>query len=252
MESILFSILAVAIVVALFYFATLMPNQAEWRGKRGEQQVCSILMQLPDEYYIWNDIVLQRNGYSVQIDHVVISPYGIFVIETKNYTGRIYGNDDSDQWMKNVYGNKYYFDNPLKQNYSHVKALANLFCKSVKDFIPIVVFLHGADLRCNTHGSVIYAEQLLDEIYSHRTSIMTLADVQHLATILDAATVETEDTRKEHLNKVYESIDRKNSQIINGICPKCGGRLIERSGRYGCFLGCSNYPKCKFTTPPNK
>ncbi|MBR1463254.1 MAG: NERD domain-containing protein [Prevotella sp.] len=249
MEQILFPILAIAIVVGLYYLAKLLPSQAEYRGRRGEQRVFSILKQLPDEYYIWNDIVLQRNGYFVQIDHVVISPYGIFVIETKNYTGWIYGNDDSDQWTKNMYGYKYHFGNPLKQNYSHVKALASLFCKSVNDFIPIVVFLHGANLRCNTRGKVIYAGQLLDEIYSHRSPVMTPAEVQSLAAILNAAAIETKDTRKEHLNKVYESIGRKNYQIYNGICPKCGGQLVERRGRYGYFLGCSNYPKCKFTTP---
>lgn len=83
MEQMLFIMIAVAVVVAVYFLAKLLPSQAEYRGKHGEQRVFSILKRLPDEYYIWNDIVLQRNGYSVQIDHVVISPYGIFVIETK-------------------------------------------------------------------------------------------------------------------------------------------------------------------------
>ena len=245
---VLFPILVIAIVVGwLFYFAKFLPSQAEYRGRLGEQKVCSILKKLPAEYYLWNDIVLQRNGYSVQIDHVVISPYGIFVIETKNYTGWIYGNDDSDQWTKNIYGYRYHFGNPVKQNNSHVKALANLFCMSENSFIPIVVFLDRANLRCNTNATVIYSKQLLDEIYSHGNSIMTLTDVQRLATTLDTATIETEDTRKEHINKVYESIGRKKSIINNGICPKCGGNLVKRKGRYGEFMGCSNYPKCKFT-----
>ena len=249
MELLIFLVLTIAIIVALFYFAKFVPSQAEYHGRQGEQWVFSILKQLPDDYYIWNDIVLQRNGYSVQIDHVVISPYGIFVIETKNYTGRIYGNDDSDQWMKYMYGYKYYFGNPLKQNDSHVKALAELFCLSFNSFFPIVVFLNGADIRCNTRKTVIYADQLLDEIYSHYQPVMMLSDVQRLADVLNSATIETEDTRKEHLNKVYECIGRKNYQIYNGICPKCGGNLVERESRHGSFLGCSNYPKCKFTTP---
>lgn len=249
MEQILFLILAIAVIVGIYFLTRFLPSQAEYRGRRGEQCIFSILKQLPDEYYTGNDIVIQRNGYSVQIDHVVISPYGIFVIETKNYTGWIYGNDDSDQWTKNMYGHKYHFGNPLKQNYSHVKALADLFCMSVNSFIPIVVFLHGADLRCNTSGTVIYAGQLLEEIYSHRQQVMTLSDVQRLTTILNNATIETKETRKEHLNKVYENIGRKNHLIYNGICPKCGGYLVEREGRYGFFLGCSNYPRCKFTTP---
>ena len=85
-----------------YYTTSLLPSQSETRGLRGERKVFSILKELPDEYYIWNNIVLQRNGYSVQIDHIVISPYGIFVIETKNHKGWIYGNDDCDKWTKNV------------------------------------------------------------------------------------------------------------------------------------------------------
>ena len=246
---VLFPILVIAIVVGwLFYFAKFLPSQAEYRGRLGEQKVCSILKKLPAEYYLWNDIVLQCNGYSVQIDHIVISPYGIFVIETKNYTGWIYGTDDSDQWTKNMYGYRYHFGNPVKQNNSHVKALANLFCMSDNSFIPIVVFLDKANLRCKTNATVIYARQLLDEIYSHNNFVMTLTEVQRLSTTLNAATIETEDTRKEHINKVYESVGRKKSMIDNGICPQCGGNLVKRKGRYGEFIGCSNYPNCKFTT----
>ncbi|MBQ7421431.1 MAG: NERD domain-containing protein [Prevotella sp.] len=232
----------------MFYLAKQLPSQAEYRGRRGEKTVTSILQSLPDEYYLWNDVYLQRNGYSVQIDHVVISRYGIFVIETKNYTGWIYGNDDADQWTKNMYGYRYHFGNPLKQNYSHVKALATLFCMSVNQFFPVVVFLHGATLKCHTRGTVIYAGELLDVIYSHKTEVMSFADVQQLADMLNSASIETETTRQEHLSQVYQSIYHKNSQIYNGICPKCGGQLVERQGRYGYFVGCSNYPRCRFTT----
>lgn len=244
----LYLIFPIAIIATIFYFARFLPNQAEYRGKRGEEKVRIILEQLPDEYFLWNDIVLQRNGYSTQIDHVVISPYGVFVIETKNYTGWIYGNDNSDQWTKNNHGNCYHFGNPIKQNYSHVKALSSLFCMSENSFVPIVVFLHKANLRCKTTATVIYASQLLDEIYKYRNSVMTLIDVQRLANILNSAIIETDNTRKDHLEKVYKSIEHKNSMINNGICPQCGGQLVDRKGRYGYFIGCSNYPRCKFTT----
>ena len=96
MEFIIIVTIAIAVVSLLYYIASLLPSQSETRGLRGERKVFSILKELPDEYYIWNDIVLQRNGYSVQIDHIVISPYGIFVIETKNFKGWIYGQDKID------------------------------------------------------------------------------------------------------------------------------------------------------------
>lgn len=246
---ILISILVIAIILAFLYFATFLPSQAKFRGMLGEHTVAYYLNKLPEDYYLWNDIVLQQNGYSVQIDHVVISIYGIFVIETKNYTGNIIGNDDCDQWTKNVYGYKYHFGNPIKQNHSHVNALRKLFSMPEHFFIPIVVFLPGANLHCNTRGIILYASQLLDEIYKHKTQVITLDDVKRLSTILNAETIETKDTRKEHLNKVYERINKKNDLISKGICPNCGGHLVERRGRYGVFLGCSNYPKCKFCKP---
>ena len=249
MELIIIVIIAIAVVALLYYIASLLPSQSETRGLRGERMVFSILKELPDEYYIWNDIVLQRNGYSVQIDHIVISPYGIFVIETKNFKGWIYGNDDCDKWTKMYYGRKYHFNNPVKQNHSHVKALANLFCMSENQFIPIVVFLHSAELNTQTYSTVIYAGQLYEEICKYRNQVMSLLDVQRLATILNAATVETDNTRNNHMNIVYQRINRKDYLVNNKICPQCGGKLIGRSGRYGYFLGCSNYPKCKFTTP---
>lgn len=248
MEILIWLLVAIAIIVAVYFIANLTSGQAEYRGWKGEKKVFSILKRLSDDYYVWNDIVLQQNGYSVQIDHVVISQYGIFVIETKNYTGIIYGNETSDKWTKNMFGYHYHFANPIKQNRSHVKALANLFCISIDSFIPIVVFLHGAELQCNTQSTVIYAGQLLEVINDYCHPVMTSSDVQRLVTILNTATVENENTRLDHLNKVNERIKRKNYMIYNGICPNCGGRLVEREGRYGNFIGCSNYPRCKFTT----
>lgn len=247
MELFVFLFFAIAIIALLFIIGSFIPSQNESRGKRGEKIVFSILKELPDDYYIWNDIILQRNGYSVQIDHLVISPYGIFVIETKNMSGWIYGNDDCEKWTKTNWGRKYRFHNPVKQNHAHVMALADLFCMSIDKFIPIVVFLHGVNLCSKTNSIVIYADQLLDEIYKFRLPVMSLIDVQHLANILNAATVETKDTRNEHMNKVYQRKQCKNNLISNNICPLCGGRLVERSGSYGNFLGCSNYPSCKFT-----
>lgn len=54
-----------------------------------------------------------------------------------------------------------------------------------------------------------------------------------------------------NINKVIKNnrIRKKstNDYSKNIICPKCGGNLVERTGEYGKFYGCSNYPKCKYT-----
>ena len=185
---------------------------------------------------------------SVQIDHVVISVYGIFVIETKNYTGWIYGTDASEKWVKNMYGTKYYFQNPLRQNYSHVKTLQRMFGLPIDKFVPVVVFLRGATLKCDTQGTVIYSSQLKHFIRSYAVQILSVSDVERLVKTLSLQNIIDKRVRKAHIENVHQRLYQTKRSIQNGICPRCGGRLVEWQGQYGSFLGCSNYPRCKFTT----
>ena len=221
-------------------------NQANIRGRRGERRVSSRLFSLPSEYHIFNDVHIEVQGRSVQIDHIVASRYGIFVIETKNYTGWIYGNDNSEFWIKNMYGNKYQFRNPLKQNYSHVKSLQALLGVPESKFIPIVVFLNGATLKCDTTGVVIYSHQLRRTILDHSVPLFSDAEVEKMITLLSSSRIVEKNRRSNHVHKIKEDINEKQALITSGICPRCKGKLVVRRGKYGEFLGCSNYPQCNF------
>lgn len=132
------------------------------KGYLGEAAVANRLAKLPQEQYrILNDIMLKtKHGTISQIDHIVVSIYGIFVIETKNYKGWITGSEFGEQWTKNMYGKKYSFCNPLKQNYGHMKVLEEKLHLSEEKFIPIVVFGGNAALKVDTSKSVIYIRQL--------------------------------------------------------------------------------------------
>ncbi len=70
------------------------------KGKRGEKLVAQVLSQLPEEYVILNDVVLPTTSGTTQIDHIVVSKYGVFTIETKNYRGDIYGDDNRQEWTQ--------------------------------------------------------------------------------------------------------------------------------------------------------
>ena len=91
-----FIITPILFFIVLIYLAF---NRKKITGKLGEKIVGLNLKKLPDEYRIFNDVYIQENGFSTQIDHLVISPYGIFVIETKNYKGDIYGVSCKSPWM---------------------------------------------------------------------------------------------------------------------------------------------------------
>ena len=246
MDGALFIIVVILIFAGVIY---LRMNQANIRGWFGEKNVSTRLQTLPDDYILFNDVYINVGGRSVQIDHVIVSIYGIFVVETKNYKGWIYGTDNSEYWTKNVFGNKYQFRNPIKQNYSHVWALKNLLEVPEDKFIPVVVFLGGATLKCDTQGIVIYSGQLRRLILSYHFPVFSQNEVTGIANRLASANCIDKNRKKEHAYSVRQDIAEKNALIRGGICPRCKGHLVERRGKYGRFLGCTNYPRCKFTIP---
>ena len=218
------------------------------KGRLGENKVSNILKRLSDEYFVINDLLLKTSRGTTQIDHVVISKYGIFVIETKNYTGWIYGGENAENWTKNVYGNKYSFRNPLKQNYAHIKALMEILGDSSSTvFIPIVAFSNQADIKVQCSKEVINFYELLRTISCYQQERLTDTEVQQYVHKLSNLTEYTREEKKEHISNIQNEISKKNESLNNGICPSCGNKLVPRQGKYGNFLGCSNYPNCRFT-----
>jgi len=223
-------------------------TKAKRIGARGERHVSRILNKLPEsEYIVLNDLMIANEYGTSQIDHLVLSIYGIFVIETKNYSGMIYGGEKSEQWTKNMYGNKYSFRNPIKQNYGHIKALSEKLNIPTAMFTPIVVFTPRANLKGDFESTVIYSNELLGEIKYHNTIKFTKEKLNEFNEILSKSTMYDFSQKEDHVKEVKTKIKEKNILIRKGICPKCGGELKLRKGKYGTFYGCSNYPKCKFT-----
>lgn len=241
--------LIVFLIVFLFFLLNRPSefNEAEYLGKEGEKQISSILNTLDKEYFIFNNIYLTFMNETVQIDHIVLSSYGIFIIETKNYSGWIYGTDNSELWIKNMYGKKYKFRNPLKQNISHMILLKKLLKLSENKFIPIVVFLENATLKCKTENFVIYSFELKNFIKNYTTPILDKNTLYEIKKKLEDYSIVDKNIEKEHIKNIRKKINLKENLINNDICPKCGGKLVRRKGPYGIFIGCSNYPKCKFS-----
>ncbi len=239
-------------------------NSARQKGKRGEMRVFSILSQLSDEYTILNDLVLRTDKGTTQIDHVVVSKYGVFTIETKNYRGEIYGDDKRQKWTQLIvtkvtyakkrwktytYVTKNNFYNPVKQSLGHafrIKELLYAF-PHVK-IVPIVAFAGDAILsNIDTRHHVVYKEKLPEIIDRYKTICLTDNDVQAIIDILGNNNIREFLSDRQHVKNIRAAARKANKTINAGICPKCGGQLVKRRGKYGSFYGCSNYPKCKFT-----
>lgn len=233
-------------------------------GKNGEQRAARNIANLPsNEYFVINDLLINRwHEYTSQIDHVVVSRYGIFVIETKNITGHIYGSENAQKWKR--YWKAWYrgwersneleFDNPILQNKAHIEALKVFLRNYNVNYISIVAFNPEAELYVHTNESIVIGwNGIANCIFSHRTPQISQEEARQIYEHLRAVNITDPAQRKQHANRaqVNKNIyDKKKIQAVSqGRCPKCGGNLILRNGKYGAFYGCSNYPNCKYTHP---
>ena len=222
------------------------------KGFIGEHRVAKQFSKLELEgYRIINDTMLQTKRGTSQIDHVILTPFGIIVVETKNFSGWIFGDEKSDYWIKNVYGKKYKFQNPLKQNYGHIKALKEVLpdYKHVS-FHSFIVFAGIAEIKSSSINSrVVKPEDLYSEILAHRgIEQLNSEDIEKIYNLLIKINIKDRKIRKQHVKGINKSIG-KNKRLNNSkVCPKCNATLVLRSSKYGEFYGCSNFPKCRFKT----
>ncbi len=193
------------------------------RGNVGEWQVANVLRQLnPEQFVVLNDIMFEKQKTAAneiattQIDHIVVSIYGIFVIETKNYAGKIYGTEKSPKWQYYSHGNKYEFYNPLRQNYKHTKTLQDLLMRNAQaigimgvDFLiyPIVAFSGNAEIRVQVTGAdVVYFGNVPQAIYSHCSQpVLTKQQVDNIVNCILYHNVNSDEKKQEHIQNIRQS-----------------------------------------------
>ena len=237
-----------AIVLLVAVYRLFRPIVKGWFG---EKTIALFLSRLPkEEYTILRDISLTTDTGTTQIDHIVVSLYGIFIIETKNYKGWIFGGEKSPLWTQNIYGKKKSFMNPLLQNYAHVKAVeARLGSYANVPILPIVAFSPNSDLKTKTTSHVVHFQKVNGVIREYHHKVIEPADIAAIVEIICNQDVTSSETRKEHIALIREKKAVIENAEVGGTCPKCSGILVERKGKSGRFIGCSNYPKCRFKKP---
>ncbi len=243
-------ILALILAVYVIRFLFVKVYLPKIKGVKGEYSVRKRLRKLnKKEYRIFNDVYLRINGRSTQIDHLIISVYGIFVIETKNYKGWIHGGENSEYWTQSLYKKKTKIINPVRQNWAHINFLKNILSdyKYIK-YHSIIVFAGRAKLK-NVYSKipVVYKHKLLKTIKQEKTPYLSFEDIDVISNKIREFIVTDKKRKIEHKRYVKRNIKRRKKNLNSLVCPYCGGNLVIRKGKYGRFYGCSNYPKCKFS-----
>ncbi|NVK04465.1 MAG: NERD domain-containing protein [Flavobacteriia bacterium] len=244
-------IISLLIIGTLFVY--LKPGikraRAVAKGKLGELKVQRILKRLPRrKYKIFNDVLIGNGGRYSQIDHVIISQFGIFIIETKNYNGWLFGSDRYKYWTQTLGRKKFKIYNPVWQNNAHVRAMKSLGREfSSATYHPIVVFAGNAKLKkIDTQSELVYIRNIRRHLKLYREKALSEQQVARLVNGLIEADKSSNATsvrlHKEHIES------RKMTQSSNEFnCPSCGSELVKRFGKHGEFMGCSSYPRCRYT-----
>ena len=242
------TLFAIVFIASLLVFSSgyLILSLPAVRGWVGEAIVGLSLKRLVKKYggrLINNVIVLGKDGKTSQIDHVYVSPKGVFVIETKNYAGRIYGNDDQKQWTQVlVFGStKKRLYNPVQQNRVHIRRLQEALGEQL-DMFNVVVFVHGNIEFIDS--DYVYSLGGLRNLIAEKDGIYSSERVTSIVSAIKAFKDKPASTTKQHI----EGIKATKKTIDEGVCPRCGGKLVLRTAKKDGhqFYGCENFPRCRF------
>lgn len=198
-------VLLFAIFGAVFALRRWIGNPATI-GKLGERVIAKRLRAgLPkDEYLILSDIYLPiEDNATTQIDHVVVSRYGIFVVESKNYSGWIFGDKDSPKWTQTMFRKKSTFQNPIRQNYRHICAIAENLGIPKMYLKSVVVFTGDCEFKTEMPECVVYSRKVATYICTFTEPIINEKQVSEIAEVMQEWNqCVTDAQRKKHVSNL--------------------------------------------------
>ncbi len=203
-----------------------------------------------EKYHLIKNVTLPTADGSTQIDHVIVSIYGIFVIETKNMEGWIFGNPDHEKWTQTIYKCSYKFQNPLKQNYKHVKALQALLGITNDPIFLLVIFIGDSTFKTEMPENVTQGIDFIRYIKSKTRPILSKLDVSKIINSIENVRIKPSfKTNREHVRHVKDIVNQKENSSSH-TCPRCGNSMVLRKTKKGesigkKFWGCSKFPKCR-------
>ncbi len=220
-----------------------------FKGILGETLVkFAAKLRLPAEtYHPFYNVTLPSPDGTTQIDHIFVSRFGIFVVETKNMKGWIFGDENQAQWTQKIFKKSFTFQNPLRQNYKHVKALEASLVVPPGVIHSVVVFVGESTFKSPMPPNVTRGGGYIKYIKSYRDPVLTDSEVQDVLEQIQSGRLKpSRETHRKHV----QHLKSRSDPAAERMCPKCGSSMVLRKAKRGAnsgkqFWGCSMYPKCK-------
>lgn len=129
------------------------------------------------DYRLLRNVTLPVEGGTTQIDHIIVSRFGVFVIETKNMKGWIFGGERQKTWTQKIYRHSVKFQNPLHQNVKHVKALEALLGIDGSAIHSVIIFIGGSTFKTPMPENVTQAFGFLRYVKAKTAVVLSDARV---------------------------------------------------------------------------
>lgn len=224
-----------------------MSNLKGWWGEKIAQFGFWIFLD-NKIYRRLHNVILETGNGTTQVDHVYLSRYGIFVIETKHMKGWIFGSEKDKQWTQKFRGGKSFkFQNPLRQNYRHVKAISEALAADEQHVHSIILFISDDRLQLKTpmpenvtrspFVATRYIKRFTEPVFSDEELSRFENELQ--------AIKDSQISTREHVENI------KNRYAQTDTCPKCGSAMVRRVGKKdsnkgNVYMACSAFPKCHY------
>lgn len=245
------------------------------KGIKGEYLTYKYLKSLKGhQRYLFNLYLPKDDKGTTELDVVLLHESGIYVFESKNYSGWIFGTETQKNWVQTLPQGKgkvkkQYFYNPIMQNKGHIKWLKSYILMEDVSIYSCIVFSNRCTLKdinlTSGEHVVINRYDILKTVEKNvakNGKILTIAEIENLYSKLYPLTQVNEMTKNAHIQAIQNKKHEEKREVIHNeplqeslkkenFCPQCGAKLVERmagKGKYQgkIFLGCSDYPKCKY------
>lgn len=242
--------------MGLFDFLKKIPTLNEINGGFGEWMAKTYSKTIPGALVLHDVLIDGADGYTSQIDLVLVGNRGVYVVEVKSFSNaKIYGDTKNPKWHYYSHGKKYEIYSPLRQNQKHVEYL-EAFLKEFGD-VPVfsIVTMICDDFKISGENptdtiicnSLPAMERGLYKIAENKPEIFDDTQKREIFDYIKNNQHVGKEARAAHKQNVIaykESLEEIKKQKI---CPYCKSELVLRNGKNGKFYGCKNYPKCRYT-----
>jgi restriction system protein len=231
-----------AIIIAFF-------KSPFFKGVIGEAavKISANLLLDKNQYKPIHNVTLPTPDGTTQIDHIFVSRFGVFVVETKNYKGWIYGGERQETWTQKIYKQNFKFQNPLRQNYKHTKALESCLGISPDAIHSVIAFMGECSFKTPMPANVCKGGGYIRYIKSKNQSVLSESEVERVFAVIQSGRLAPSlSTSREH----KQHVQQLRAAEVSRLCPKCGSTMVERVAKSGAragnkFWGCSQFPACR-------